>query len=156
MADKLKGILIAMAAVAVLAIGGVAIATATSGDEPAKPAGVAAQETENETGENETGENETGENETGENETGENESDENETEENESDENEADEQASGPRADAAARAALEAVGGGKVLEVETADEGMSGFGVEVERPDGSYVEVNLDQDLQVVGMESDD
>lgn len=126
MADKLKGILIAAAAVAVLAIGGVAIATATSGDEPAQPAGVAAQETENETGENE------------------------------SDENEADEQASGPRADAAARAAREAVGGGKVLEVENADDGMSGFEVEVERPDGSYVEVNLDQDLQVVGTESDD
>jgi len=76
MADKLKGILIAMAAVAVLAIGGVAIATATSGDEPAQPARVGAQETENETGENETGENA--------------------AEENESDENEADEQASGP------------------------------------------------------------
>lgn len=131
MADKLKGILIALAAVAVLAIGGVAIATATSGDEPAQPARVAAQETENETGENE-------------------------AEENESDENEADEQASGPRADAAARAAREAVGGGKVLEVEIADDGMSGFEVEVERPDGSYVEVNLDQDLQVVGTESDD
>lgn len=131
MADRLKGILIAMAAVAVLAIGGVAIATATSGDEPAQPARVAAQETENETGENE-------------------------AEENESDENEADEQASGPRADAAARAAREAVGGGKVLEVEIADDGMSGFEVEVERPDGSYVEVNLDEDLQVVGTETDD
>ena len=131
MADKLKGILIAMAAVAVLAIGGVAIATATSGDEPAQPARVAAQETENETGENE-------------------------AEENESDENEADEQASGPRADAAARAAREAVGGGKVLEVEIADDGMSGFEVEVKRPDGSYVEVNLDEDLQVVGTETDD
>lgn len=131
MADKLKGILIAAAAVAVLVIGGVAIATATSGDEPAQPGGVAAQETENETGENE-------------------------SEENESGENEADEQASGPRADAAARAAREAVGGGKVLEVENADDGMSGFQVEVERPDGSYVEVNLGQDLQVVGTESDD
>jgi uncharacterized membrane protein YkoI len=131
MADKLKGILIAMAAVAVLAIGGVAIATATSGDEPAQPARVAAQETENETGENE-------------------------AEENESDENEADEQASGPRADAAARAAREAVGGGKVLEVEIADDGMSGFEVEIERPDGSYVEVNLDEDLQVVSTGSDD
>jgi uncharacterized membrane protein YkoI len=131
MADKLKGILIAMAAVAVLAIGGVAIATAMSGDEPAQPARVGAQETENETGENE-------------------------AEEDESDENEADEQASGPRADAAARAAREAVGGGKVLEVEIADDGMSGFEVEVERPDGSYVEVNLDQELQVVGTESDD
>ena len=136
MADKLKGILIAMAAVAVLAIGGVAIATAMSGDEPAQPARVGAQETENETGENE--------------------AEENETDENEADENEADEQASGPRADAAARAAREAVGGGKVLEVEIADDGMSGFEVEVERPDGSYVEVNLDQDLQVVGTESDD
>lgn len=131
MADKLKGILIAMAAVAVLAIGGVAIATATSGDEPAQPARVGAQETENETGENE-------------------------AEENESDENEADEQASGPRADAAARAAREAVGGAKVLEVEIADDGMSGFEVEVERPDGSYVEVNLDEDLQVVSTGSDD
>jgi len=141
MADKLKGILIAMAAVAVLAIGGVAIATATSGDEPAQPASGAAQETENETGENEAEENE---------------SDENEAEENEAEENEADEQATGPRADAAARAAREAVGGGKVLEVENADDGMSGFEVEVERPDGSYVEVNLDQDLQVVGTESDD
>lgn len=141
MADKLKGILIAMAAVAVLAIGGVAIATATSGDEPAQPARVAAQETENESGENETEENETGENETG---------------ENESDENETGEQASGPRANAAARAAREAVGGGKVLEVEIADDGMSGFEVEIERPDGSYVEVNLDEDLQVVSTGSDD
>jgi CheY-like chemotaxis protein len=35
------------------------------------------------------------------------------------DENDADEQATGPRADAAARAALDAVGRGKVLEVET-------------------------------------
>ncbi len=131
MADKLKGILIAMAAVAVLAIGGVAIATATSGDEPAQPARVAAQETENQTGENE-------------------------AEENESDENEADEQASGPRADAASRAALDAVGGGKVLEVENADDGVRGFEVEIERPDGSYVEVNLDEDLQVVSTGSDD
>ncbi|MCP9491003.1 MAG: hypothetical protein MSC31_14190 [Solirubrobacteraceae bacterium MAG38_C4-C5] len=126
MADKLKGILIAMAAVAVLAIGGVAIAMATSGDEPAQPAGVAAQETENESDENESGE------------------------------NEADEQASGPRADAAARAAREAVGGGKVLEVENADEGKRGFEVEIERPDGSYVEVNLDKDLRVVATGSDD
>ncbi len=33
---------------------------------------------------------------------------------------------------------------------------MSGFEVEVERPDGSYVEVNLDEDLQVVSTGSDD
>jgi hypothetical protein len=33
---------------------------------------------------------------------------------------------------------------------------VRGFEVEIERPDGSYVEVNLDEDLQVVSTGSDD
>jgi uncharacterized membrane protein YkoI len=121
MTDKLKGILIAGAAIAALAIGGAAIATAGGGTQPSgSPEAEEANEAEDGGG------------------------------------SEAAEQATGPRADDAARAALDAVGGGRVLEVETADDGMSGFEVEIERDDGSYVEVNLDENLEVVSTGGDD
>jgi len=131
MTDKLKGILIAAAAIATLAIGGAAIAAAAGdGNEAAGPADA------EEAGENESGAEEAGE--------------------NESSVSEAAEQATGPTADDAASAALAEVGGGQVLEVEHGDDGASGYEVEVERPDGSYVEVNLDENLNVVSTGSDD
>jgi len=131
MTDKLKGILIAAAAIATLAIGGAAIAAAAGGGNEAAGPADAEEAAENESGAEEAAE-------------------------NESSASEAAEQATGPTADDAASAALAEVGGGQVLEVEHGDDGASGYEVEVERPDGSYVEVNLDENLNVVSTGSDD
>jgi uncharacterized membrane protein YkoI len=65
------------------------------------------------------------------------------------------EQVTGVEAEKAKSAALAAVGGGTVTEVER-DDGTAAFEVEVERDDGSQVEVHLDGDLDVVGQEADD
>ena len=59
-----------------------------------------------------------------------------------------------PRARAMA-AALKHVGGGDVIETEVGDDGAA-YGVEILRPDGSVVEVNLDEDFRVIGSEADD
>ena len=61
----------------------------------------------------------------------------------------------GPDAEKAKSAALAAVGGGTVTEVER-DDGAGAFEVEVKRDDGSQVEVHLDRDLNVVGQEADE
>lgn len=74
----------------------------------------------------------------------------------EDDAGEQDEQVTGPARDDAAAAALEAAGGGTVTEVEIADEGDSGYEVEVKKDDGRFVEVALDTDLGVVSVEEDD
>jgi uncharacterized membrane protein YkoI len=68
------------------------------------------------------------------------------------------EQLTGPEAEKAKSAAIEAVGGGTVTEVERDDGyGTSGFyEVEVTREDGSQLEVHLDGDYDVVGQEADD
>ena len=71
------------------------------------------------------------------------------------------EQLSGPDAQKAKSAAIEAVGGGTVGEVER-DDGDDGYGtsggyeVEVKRDDGSQLEVHLDGDYNVVGQEADE
>jgi uncharacterized membrane protein YkoI len=57
--------------------------------------------------------------------------------------------------DRAAAAALEAVGGGTVTEVEIGDDGAA-YGVEIRADDGSQVEVMLDGDFTVIGTEADD
>lgn len=54
----------------------------------------------------------------------------------------------------AEKAALEETGGGKVTETEVDDE-ESKYEVEVTREDGTQVDVQLDEDFQVVGTESD-
>ncbi len=56
----------------------------------------------------------------------------------------------------AERPALEAVGGGKVSEVERADDGQSGYEVEIDRRDGTSVEVNVDRNGKVVSVAKDD
>ncbi len=67
------------------------------------------------------------------------------------------EQLTGPDAQKAKSAAIAAVGGGTVTEVERDDGNGTGvFEVEVERDDGSQVEVHLDGDLNVVGQEADE
>ncbi len=130
MKDKVKGIAIAAAAIAALAIGGAAIAGAAGGDSQTADQPASEQAAES-SGAGEAAENESGP-------------------------SEAAEQATGATADDAAKAALAEVGGGQVLEVEHADDGESGYEVEVERTDGSYVEVNLDNSLDVVSTGTDD
>ena len=71
------------------------------------------------------------------------------------------EQATGPEAEKAKSAAIEAVGGGALTEVER-DDGDDGYGtsgvykVEVKREDGTQVEVHLDGDYNVAGQEADE
>jgi hypothetical protein len=55
----------------------------------------------------------------------------------------------------AAAAALEATGGGTVLEVESGDDGAA-YGVEIRTPSGEVVEVHLDAGFAVTGREADD
>ena len=68
------------------------------------------------------------------------------------------EQVTGPEAQKAKSAAIAAVGGGSVTEVERDDANGSGaFEVEVARQDGSsQVEVHLDGDYSVVGRQADE
>jgi len=55
----------------------------------------------------------------------------------------------------ASKAALEHTGGGTVTEAEVGD-GGSAYEVEVRTDDGTQVEVNLDENFNVIGSESDD
>jgi uncharacterized membrane protein YkoI len=67
------------------------------------------------------------------------------------------EQLTGPEAEKAKSAAIAAVGGGTVTEVERDDgNGTGAFEVEVIRDDGSQLEVHLDGDYNVVGQEPDE
>ena len=64
---------------------------------------------------------------------------------------------SGPETERAKAAALEAVGGGTVLEAERQDgDGAGAYEVEVERPDGSQVEVYVSDRFEPVGSAADD
>jgi uncharacterized membrane protein YkoI len=67
------------------------------------------------------------------------------------------EQLTGPEGEKAKSAAIAAVGGGTVSEVERDDGNGSGaFEVEVTREDGSQLEVHLDSDYNVVGRQADE
>lgn len=68
----------------------------------------------------------------------------------------ADEQATGPQADRAKRAGLEAAGGGRVTGVERENEGRSAWEVEVVGQDGREVEIELGENLERVSEERDD
>ena len=59
------------------------------------------------------------------------------------------------QADAATKAALEATGGGTANSVESDDEDGATYEVEVTKPDGTTVDVRLDEDFQVVVIEGD-
>jgi hypothetical protein len=61
----------------------------------------------------------------------------------------------GESRDRAMAAAVAHVGGGEVTDTELGDGGAA-YGVEVRKPDGSQVEVNLDQGYAVTSMEADD
>ena len=63
----------------------------------------------------------------------------------------------GPAAAKAAAVALEAAGGGTVLEVERQDgDGAGVYEVEVRRADGSQVEIHLSAQFEPVGTAADD
>jgi uncharacterized membrane protein YkoI len=62
---------------------------------------------------------------------------------------------SGAALDEASAAALEETGGGRVTETEVGDE-ESYYEVEVTLDDGSQVDVQLDESLNVVSSEADD
>ena len=67
------------------------------------------------------------------------------------------EQITGTDAEKAKSAAIGAVGGGTVTEVERDDaNGTGAFEVEVTRDDGSQLEVHLDGGHNVVGQEADE
>src|SRR5262245_8326254 len=63
--------------------------------------------------------------------------------------------ASGPEADRAVAAALEATGATKANAVERDTENGATWEVEVTKPDGSTVDVRLDANLKVVVVEPD-
>lgn len=67
------------------------------------------------------------------------------------------EKVTGPDSTDAASAAIKAVGGGTVTEVEHQDgDGAGLYEVEVKKDDGSQVEVHLDADFQPLGTAPDD
>ncbi len=55
----------------------------------------------------------------------------------------------------ATEAALAHTGGGTVTETETGDDGAA-YSVEIKLDDGRQVEVNLDENFEVIGQETDD
>lgn len=66
-----------------------------------------------------------------------------------------DEQVTGPDANRAKAAAVESVGGGRVVGVER-DDGGAAWEVEVVKSDGSQVAISLDGNLEQVAVEADD
>jgi uncharacterized membrane protein YkoI len=56
----------------------------------------------------------------------------------------------------ASAVALKETGGGRVSEVEVADDGVAGYEVEVTREDGTEAEINVDRDFGIVSVEDDD
>ena len=71
------------------------------------------------------------------------------------DDDESERAISGRALDRASAAALEETGGGKVTETEAGDE-EGAYEVEVTRPDGSQVDVHLDDDFNVISSAGDD
>jgi hypothetical protein len=63
--------------------------------------------------------------------------------------------ASGPQADRAVQAALEATGGGTIGGVERDGESGGVWEVEVSKTDGSIVDVRLDENFHVVVIDGD-
>ena len=62
---------------------------------------------------------------------------------------------SGEQRDKAVATAKAHVGEGRVTDTEVGDDGAA-YGVEILKPDGAQVEVNLDKDYRVTGTEADD
>ena len=67
----------------------------------------------------------------------------------------ADQPLAGSDLERATEAALAHSGGGTVVETEVGDDGAA-YGVEIRLPDGSVVEVNLDERFDVIGSSPDE
>jgi uncharacterized membrane protein YkoI len=67
----------------------------------------------------------------------------------------ADDGVRGNERDRVGSAAVEAAGGGTVVDVETSDDRGEAYEVEVRMDDGTEVDVTLDQDLNVLHQEAD-
>ncbi|MCO8275174.1 PepSY domain-containing protein [Actinoplanes sp. TRM 88003] len=67
----------------------------------------------------------------------------------------ADPDVSGNDRDRVGNAAVQAVGSGTVIDVETSDDQGEAYEVEVRKTDGSEVDVTLDKDLKVLTQEAD-
>ena len=62
----------------------------------------------------------------------------------------------GSERDRVSSAAVDAVGGGTVIDAETSDDRGEAYEVEVRKADGTEVDVILDQDLKVLRQDTDD
>src|SRR4051812_41763097 len=67
-----------------------------------------------------------------------------------------DQKATGPEADRATAAGVQAAGGGKAIEVERSDEHASGWEVKVDQGGGKLVEVQLDGAFHKISVAPDD
>ena len=67
-----------------------------------------------------------------------------------------DENATGPDADRARAAGVQAAGGGKAIEVERSDEHASGWEVKVDQGGGKLLEVQLDGGFHKISVQPDD
>ena len=132
MTDKLKKIILTIAALASLALGGAALAGATSGGSDNKA--VQERSEPNEAAEqDDTGDrNETGDQ-----------------------QDKGDATLNGDIAARARAAAVAALGGGKAGSVESETEQGATYGVEVVKPDGAQVDVFLDEHLKLIAVDSD-
>jgi uncharacterized membrane protein YkoI len=126
MTDTLKKLLLTVAALAALALGGAAIAGATSGGTDK------AKQEQSEPAESNSSE---------------------AAEKGEGDEG--DKTLSGTTAARAREAAVAKIGGGKAGTVEAETEKGATYGVEVTKPDGSTVDVFLDDQFKAIAVDSD-
>ena len=62
----------------------------------------------------------------------------------------------GSERDRVANAAVQAAGGGTVVDAEASDDRGEAYEVEVRKDDGTEVDVTLDKDLNVVSQDADD
>ncbi|MDX6582584.1 MAG: hypothetical protein QOI10_1768 [Solirubrobacterales bacterium] len=150
MNEKIKGVLVAIAAVAALAVGGAAIAGATGGGGSSQQPAAEAPESSEPAGQSDANESESG-------------NDPADAADSEGANDGADSGAqdsgdhqpiTGSALDKASAVALKETGGGKVTDSEAGDE-QGYYEVEVTRADGSQVDVHLDSGFNVINSESD-
>ena len=166
MSSKLKKVLAGVAALAALALGGAALAQAGGGSDqstaPAAASDSSATESENEPGEAQDA-SEPGEAQDAQDEAGQADDQDQPGEAADSQESgqghdtgdDGDQNVTGSGADQATAAALEITNGGTANSVERDSENGATWEVEVTKPDGSTVDVRLDENYKLVVVEGD-
>lgn len=151
MIDKLKKILLGVAALAALGFGGSALAGAAGGKDGAAKQGEAAEQNEAAEGKESGGgaaDKDNVQDENGKDDAG-------EASESGGKGEESDKPLTGDVASKAKRAALAETGGGKAGEAEAEQENGASYSVEVTKTDGSKVDVHLNDKYKVVAVEQD-